>query len=157
MEADSEELQWDKSIEEPTLQVSSYSQWDNVVSMTANKIRNKEIIPLQLDFIDTNKLKVIIPNNIKTKGKKILITQSYDNNWKVGGVTDSISPSKIRFITIDMKHLSNYDDTILLENKWPMWHWPLQILGLMELVLLVLIVLIRPKIFFGKKINKRNT
>lgn len=147
LNANSEELQWDKSIKEPTLQVNSYSQWDDVVSKIANKIRNKEIISLQLDFIDTNKLKVTIPDNINTEGKKILITQSYDNNWKIKGVSDIISPSKIRFITVDIEH----DDIILLENNWPVWHWPLQIFSLIELVSLVFIVLIRPKIFFGKK------
>ena len=152
-------LKWSKHIVTPTLQVGTYEDWDDSIHSLAEKIEKKEVIPAQeLIFVDTNKLFLPLDNLSAIKDKKILITQSYDVNWKINGSRRAISPSQIRFIVIDLQKISENDlktyqgkRGVLLYNEWPWWHWPLQFFGIILILMIFVISLIRPKLFFTVK------
>jgi hypothetical protein len=153
-------LAWKKSIGKPTLQVSSYKQWDESIHNLAEKIKEGTIIKFtKLNFIDTNKLFIPVNDISDLKNKNILITQSYDKNWKINHKHKYIKPSQDRFIVIDTTNMSNQDLTvvngvrgILLSNKWPIWHWPLQFFGLFLLLLFFVLLANRSRIFFVDKL-----
>ncbi len=157
-------LKWSKNITTPTLQVDSYRDWDDSIHNLATQIRTKKIIPMQpLSFIDTDKLFVPIDDLSTTKDKKILITQSYDTNWKINGSHKAISPSQTRFIVIDPQKISRSDLTthkgqqgILLYNNWPWWHWPIQFTGITMIITIFILPLFRPKLFFSHKNEQQN-
>ncbi len=152
-------LFWSDNMPAPTLDISSYKKWDKSIKGFAEKILNGKISPFsRVKFIDTDKLFVPISNLDEIPdGFKILITQSYDNLWFINGSNKMITPSETRFIVIDVNQLDNSDlvsyggeKGILLYHRWAVWHWPLQSFGLFLVSLIILIPIVRPRIFFKK-------
>jgi hypothetical protein len=154
MDADDEALQWNDNMQTPTIQANSYQKWDESISILAQKIRKGVAQPVDLNFVDTNKLYVNLAN-VEIVGKKLLITQSYDPYWHINNKKRLIKPSQVRFMSVDLDALSenmvNFQQgkaEIILQNEWPLWHWPVQSVGISLVVSLFVIVLIRPRHFF---------
>ncbi len=154
-------LKWknDEAMNNITLEMSSYLPWDNIIKDTAQKIRNKSFVAINdFSFIDTNKLKVSLDSSTNLNNKSILITQSYSNKWKINDNKKAIKPSQSRFVVLDLNYLKskklikvkNDRINIVLQNNWPFWHWPIQIFGILMIVMIFVLSIIRPKLFFIK-------
>lgn len=119
----------------PTLQATSYIPWDEEISRMARLIRTGDLKPLPLSFGWPNKLIVDSSDLSTLRNPDVLIAQSYDQNWIVSNMDAvQIEPTNLRFM-----HLTLPDGVktaeIDLENNWPWWHWPVQSLGIVMVVL----------------------
>lgn len=152
-------LQWSKEIAQPTLQVSSYTQWDDGIHDLAEKIRSNEVVALaDINFTKPDKMFIPVVSSSVEDNKNILITQSYDKGWKILGKHKGIEPSQMRFIVVnpqqiisgDSARLDDGTEGIMLYNQWPLWHWPLQAFGLVIFLSAIVVIIVRPRIFFLK-------
>lgn len=126
-------------IPKPTLKATSYRPWDEEMSRMADVIRNKKMIPVDLDFIWPNSLRVKATENLD--GKRLLVMQSYDRYWRIENQDNvSIQPTNLRFM--DITGLRASSDEIVLVNNWPRWHWPVQSLGLVMVSLTGLMLVV---------------
>ncbi len=151
-------LKWKDDIPKITLQMNSYKQWDNIIKETAEKIRKGEFVPIsKVNFDDTDRLSISLNNTQSLKNKDILLMQSYSNGWKINGKR-VIKPSKARFIDLDLDYLISNNVikvqgdkiNIILEHKWFFWHWPVQIFGIIMIAMIIILSIVRPKLFFIK-------
>lgn len=142
------DILWKDSITKPTMQVNSYVQWDENISLLAEKIRSGEFIPVPLEFVDTNILHINLTREEGDDDKKgLFIAQSYDTRWKSSDVPP-IKSSNTRFMVLD---ISKTEKEVTLINTWPWWHWPIQFFGISLLFFMLLILVVRPRLFFGEK------
>lgn len=144
------DLSWKDSIIKPTMQVNSYAQWDESISLIADAIRSGEFLPVPLEFIDTNVLKIDLRDreNKDENKKTLFLAQSHDMRWKSLEVPN-IEPSNIRFMLLNVEDVLGKE--VVLKNTWPWWHWPLQFFGINLLFSTILILFIRPRLFFEEK------
>ncbi len=151
-------LKWKNNLPKITLQMNSYKSWDEIIKETAKKIRNGSFVPIdEITFDDTDKLSIYLNNLNDLKDKDVLLMQSYSNGWKINGER-IVKPSKARFITLDLDYLisNNLVENqggkikITLEHKWFFWHWPVQFFGITMIMSIIVLSIIRPKIFFIK-------
>ena len=113
----------------PTLNADTYTQWDQQVSTYAKLVRSAKIVPVNLEFKDTNILELSSLGSASQFSHPILlIMQNYDSNWVISNPNLKIQPTSINYMKVD---LTNFNGTeVTLTNNWPVWYWPLQFLGL---------------------------
>jgi hypothetical protein len=129
----------------PTLQVDSYKLWDEEISRMAQLIRSGQIKSLPMDFIWSNKLTVVTESIRGMKQPTLFIAQSYDQNWSVENDKSAvIIPTNLRFMSIDLTE-EEIPNSVTLSNNWPFWHWPVQLLGLVMIILTSVIAVFRKR------------
>lgn len=122
----------------PTLAATSYTLWDEEVSRIATLIRNGDLKPLSLSFEWPDGLRINTSEAASFKNPGILVMQSYDQNWSVNNRDDvSIEPTNLRFMHMPLSGGANLSE-IDLKNNWPWWHWPVQSLGVVMIILTAL-------------------
>lgn len=120
----------------PTLRSNSWEIWDRDVTRLDVAIKSKVVTPLSLSFAGPDKL-VIQTTNLPPNTRGILVTQNYDNNWKVVSPgADSPIPTSLRFMFLELNG-NGLGDQIVLENHWPLWYWPVQWLGITFAIILI--------------------
>jgi hypothetical protein len=139
---DAEKMLRFSELQKPTLQAASYVPWDEEISRTASLIRAGELHPLPLSFVWPNKLVVDSSSLSSFQNPNVLITQSYDKNWSVSNMNaSSIEPTNLRFMHVTLSNGAPSVE-IDLQNNWPWWHWPVQSLGIVMIILTTISVLI---------------
>lgn len=123
-----------QDFEKPTLNISTFDPWDTEIITTYNAIRNGQAMPLDLQFIGTDQLEISLPSE---HTNRLLVTQSYDQNWKANDPAITIKPTSLRFMLITLP--DNYtSEKVVLTNHWPAWHWPVQALGIVSIFIALL-------------------
>lgn len=124
-----------QDLPKPTLQASSYKAWDEEVARTANLIRNGALKPLKLSFVWPNELIVDGGGLSSLRNPDVLVMQSYDTGWSVSGTRPvGIDPTSLRFMRLSLPEGMRSGE-IRLRNDWPWWHWPVQGLGVVMILL----------------------
>lgn len=124
----------------PTLHVGSYKIWDDHVAQMAALMRSDKIHPLSTEFIPTNQLIIRPTPETRASGivdPLIVVHQSYNVNWhgRLGETELDPSPTTLRLMMIPVvSTLVEGEFSLLLENQWPRWHWPVQSIGLLTLL-----------------------
>lgn len=129
----------------PTLQSVSYKPWDDEVSRIAGLIREgRSLQPLPLAFADSDRL-ILETGEVKDRETPaVLITQSYDRNWRLTGQADyPIEATNLRFIYFELP--ANRSSQVELKNSWPRWHWPVQMAGVAMLLITGVLLMRRAK------------
>ncbi|MBP9819544.1 hypothetical protein KBC79_02280 [Candidatus Woesebacteria bacterium] len=111
----------------PTLEAQSFKPWDAEMQTMVQLIRSSSVKPVPLTFKHPDKLHIDVSTTKISANSMLLITQSYDQNWRV--VEDPsipIQPTALRFMYLP---INSATQTITLQNSWPIWHWPVQALG----------------------------
>ncbi len=137
------------ALEKPTLHVASYQPWDEEIARMAEVIRSGSLKPLKLSFEATDRLQLEVYQAVLAQYEDpvILLNQSYDQNWRVenaSGVT--ISPTELRLMLITVpKGTEIAGEQLSLKNSWPAWHWGVQSMGLLTVLLMAGIYEVRRK------------
>ncbi len=126
----------------PTLHVGSYKVWDDRIAEMAMLMRSDKIRPLAVEFIPTNRLVLTQGEENLLAGLEdplILIQQSYNTNWQVTSELSewSVKPTSLRLMALEVDEKTPLLFPLTLENNWPSWHWPVQSVGMIT-VLVVL-------------------
>ena len=135
----------------PTIHVASYKVWDEYIGKMAEIMRSDAIIPLPVEFIPTNKLRLSTPLALEAAlaipDPLVIVLQSYNTGWSAldtVGDTWTMSPTTLRFIALEKS--GAYDMALLpieLTNNWPRWYWPVQSVGIISIVVFLVIALKR--------------
>lgn len=121
--SDSKDLSFDL-IKKPTLHADSWQEWDQRMLRLDTVLTSEAFAPLPLSFINNDQLEVDLTKRTSSS-KQILITQSFDSNWKVVEPQGAqIKPTSERFIFVTLPEGTH--NKLVLKNEWPAWHWPLQ-------------------------------
>lgn len=134
-ESNKDDLLHFSELPKPTLSATSYTPWDEEISRMAALIRNGNLKPLPLSFEWPDGLHVDASEVTAFKNPGILVSQSYDQNWSVSNMNGvNIEPTNLRFMHIYFPSETNPSE-IDLKNSWPRWHWPVQSLGVIMIIL----------------------
>lgn len=136
-------------MKKPTLQISSFEPWDDRISLMTDLIRGDRGRAVPLRFVDTDRLTVGLGDALADgyfEDPVLLVNQSYDSAWQTTNTRLTIQPTPLRFMQMDLSDLDKNLSVIELKNSWPSWHWPVQGIGLLMVVLTAIILLI-----FGRK------
>ncbi|MDP1833924.1 MAG: hypothetical protein Q8L11_03255 [Candidatus Moranbacteria bacterium] len=129
-------------IPKPTLQIDSYKLWDDEISRMAQLIRSGQMKSLPMSFVWPNKLVVDAKEIQDMNQPSLLLTQSYDQNWTIENEKSAIKPTNLRFMSVNLPK-EKISDKVVLSNNWPRWHWPIQSLGLVMIVVTGIIAIFR--------------
>ncbi len=127
----------------PTIHIASYKPWDERIAEMAEIMRSSAIVPIEVGFVPTNVLEIggeSFPKLDMMDDPIILVNQSYDAKWQVTsfeGGEWSVRPSTLRLMVLE-KSGSVPAQTFELRNDWPWWHWPVQSLGVVTMLVAVL-------------------
>jgi hypothetical protein len=126
-------------LQKPTLRAISYEPWDEEISHMAALIRDEKLKPLPLSFVWPNKLVVDTAQLTSFQHPNVLIAQSYDSRWVADDGMDGIKiePTNLRFMDLVLPDRTRSGE-ISLQNNWPWWHWPVQSVGIVMVVLTAL-------------------
>lgn len=115
-----------ETLVKPSLNVESWSNWDQELSTFEELLKSEEITPLAVEFKNTDQI-ILNLNSKPIDHSRIILLQSYDPQWRAENAENiTISPTSLRFMELSLpKDFSN--EKITLFNTWPAWHWPLQI------------------------------
>nr|MBP7060859.1 hypothetical protein [Candidatus Moranbacteria bacterium] len=128
-------------IKKPTLHVSSFEPWDERIAVMANFLREARNVTVPVLFIDTDRLSLDLSefqNRDSFESPVLLLNQSYDRRWAVTNTALTVETTPLRLIQMDITNLSSDITTINLKNSWPNWHWPMQTVGVIMVVLTTL-------------------
>lgn len=143
-------------ISKPSLQAASFKGWDEEISRFADIIRSEALHPVPVFFVWPDTLKVDLSHSNDITKSGIIVMQSFDNGWKVeGDSSGGIQPTNLRFMDVSLTSIQS-DGELILKNSWPKWHWPVQFLGILMIVLSILAILARylyERFFMKKTIN----
>lgn len=115
-------------IADPTLNIQSVRPWNELITKYAKFLQSKSVVPLQLEFVHPDTLKITMPKELPGMVKPILlVNQSYDKNWSAD-VSASIVPTNLRFMKLNLGGVKP-SQVVTLTNKWPAWHWPVEALA----------------------------
>lgn len=134
----------ERTLPDPTLHVGSYRVWDAAIAEMAALMRSDQVLPLSVEFVPTNRL--IIRTDAKQslaamKNPLVLLQQSYNMNWQGTFVDGSrVAPltTTLRLMTLPLAPEVREEFPLTLENSWPAWHWPMQAVGPIGVVLVLL-------------------
>lgn len=125
-----------EDIAKPTLNATSYESWDEEVHRVAELIRSGDLKPIALSFGWPDRLEVDGSSFGSFQHPAVLINQSYDAGWHVENSDDvRIEPTNLRFMYLSTLPGESLPQTIQLKNSWPWWHWPVQALGVLSIVI----------------------
>ncbi len=125
-----------EDIAKPTLNATSYESWDEEVHRVAELIRSGDLKPIALSFGWPDRLEVDGSSFGSFQHPAVLINQSYDAGWHVENSDDvRIEPTNLRFMYLSTSLGESLPQTIQLKNSWPWWHWPVQALGVLSIVI----------------------
>lgn len=116
-----------EQLQKPTLEAKSWVVWDDEVEATVKTLHSEDFSIAQVEFLHPDTLKISW-DATQTSVRSIFVSQSYDQNWQadIPGVTIEPTALRLMAITLPENHTGN---SIQLKNSWPVWHWPIQILG----------------------------
>lgn len=143
----------DDIIDDPTLNVRSVSPWNELVMKYSSFLRNENAIPLEVKFIYPNKLEILLPSSLpEMQEPVVLLAQSYDKNWN-SDLKANISPTNLRFIKLVLLD-AKPGQKLTLTNNWPSWHWPIEALAPLSVLLSSFYIGIYSLIKKGRNENK---
>lgn len=129
-------------VDDPTIRSDSYKAWDNEISNLANLMNKKIIKPVPMQFIYPDTLAIDVSKITDMKNKFILVTQSYHSGWKAKDSSPIIQSTGMHFLYLTTPAA----EKIVLKNEWPLWYWPVQSIGLITLISVVIWQLLFTKI-----------
>jgi hypothetical protein len=123
----------------PDLRVETFGPWDTEVLKENEFLDSKKVTGLQVDFLDTDGLKISLPADQKLQGRGILVYQSFDDYWGAENVKDiKILPTSLRMMYVELP--SNFQGKeLILRHHWPVWYWPIQGLSVFTFVFIGLL------------------
>lgn len=135
----------------PTIHVASYKVWDEYIAKMADIMRSDAIVPVPVEFIPTNRLRLSTPlSRLEVPDffdPIVIVMQSYNSGWSaldMRGDEWMIAPMALRFIVLEK---TNKDDMefppVELTNTWPKWYWPVQSIGIVTVLILLVVALKR--------------
>lgn len=113
----------DSMLEKPTLNNNSYNVWDEKIGELSDLINSEKAIPATANYKDTDKIEIILPEYSNVDESVLLITNNYSDGWFTKGL--EIKATNLNFILIDI----DQEDVLLIEHKWPSWHWLVQFIS----------------------------
>lgn len=121
-----------EQLPKPTLQAESFKPWDTEMHALAELLRSGTPQPVPVRFVHPDQLEINL-SEVQIEAKSILLlTQSYDQNWQVTAPKSlPIHPTALRFMYLP---IDSSMQQIILKNTWPIWHWPVQALGIVSIV-----------------------
>jgi hypothetical protein len=125
-------------IKKPTIEVSSYTVWDERIATMAKFLRQEKGVAVPISFIDTDKLSVNLAEYHKNKTFEhpiVFVNQSYDQHWKIVNGALEIYPTPLRLMYVDLIGPDGKVSSLRFTNSWPAWHWPVQAMGLSMIIL----------------------
>lgn len=138
------EMLINRTLPDPTLHVGSYRVWDAAIAEMAALMRSEAIRPLTVEFVPTNRL-VVREDGIQSLGTMqhplVFIQQSYNTNWQgafVDGLPTTPQTTTLRLMFIDLPVDQTAQFPLTLENRWPEWHWLMQAVGPVAVLLVLL-------------------
>ncbi len=137
---DTEQLLRFNELPKSSAKAASFKAWDEEMSRFAQEIREKKLlkpIPVRFEWPDTIVLDTSTGALEGLEDPNIIVMQSYDHGWTVKNMNDiSIAPTNLRFMYLKPTNESFKNaDQVVLQNHWPLWHWPIQSTGLVMVIL----------------------
>lgn len=141
----------DRELPLPTIHVASYKVWDEYMAKMADLMRSDAIIPIPVEFIPTNRLRLSAPLSLTEAlalpDPLVIVLQSYNTGWQTLdtlGEAWTMTPTTLRFMALEKT--GEYDMALLpieMTNTWPKWYWPVQSIGIVSILTFLFVALKR--------------
>lgn len=107
------------NISEPNVDTRSYREWDTEVSNLAEIMRSQNVYIADVEYSNSETIKVNINDIDSFENKSVIVTTSYSPYWKSDGI--EIEPTALRFMNFN---LENKSDVVEMSHSWPSWKTP---------------------------------